>query len=192
MTEPTPPVPPPRPDRVWQSGEQWLRGYVQRGSAAQLLHLEAGPFLGLALAALLATGYLVWASTSQCIQLLCGLLALYFVLDTLLVNTGIAFVTRSPRSFLRSVILTLFAFLDLVVAFSVFYVIFGTSFKPALNFSRAIYLSLVTITTLGAADIQPIDDLARTLSAVQVATGIYFLAVILAVVTNWAPRGNAD
>jgi len=191
MTEPTLPMPPPRPDGVWQSAEQWLRGYVTRGSAARLLHLEAGPFLGFSLAALLTIEYLACVSTSQYIHLFCGLVAVYFVVDTLLVNTGIAFVTRSPRSSLRSVILVLFAFLNLVVAFSVFYAMFKTSFAPALNLFPAIYLSLVTRTTLGAADIKPGDDLGRTLFAVQVATGIYFLAVILAVVTNWAPSRDA-
>ncbi len=176
-------------ERVWHRAEQYLRRYVEARSAARLLHLEAGPFLTVSLVVLLLIAGLAYISTGRLLHVFCGLLAAYSIMDGLLVNTAIAYITRSPRNPLRSTLLTLFGFLNLALGMSVFHVIFRADFLPPLDFFRAIYLSLVTITTLGAGDIQPGDNLGRVLLAVEVLLGVYFLAGVLAVIIGWAPGG---
>jgi len=183
--------PSPERERVWNGAERCLRDYVETRSAARLLHLEAGPFLTLSLIILLVIAGFAYVCAVRWVNVVCGLLAAYSVIDGLLVNTSVAYITRLPRNPLRSTLLTLFGFLNLALGMSVFHVIFRASFQPPLDFFRAIYLSLVTITTLGAGDIQPRDDLGRLLVTVEVLLGVYFLAVVVAVIIGWAP-GSRD
>jgi hypothetical protein len=53
------------------------------------------------------------------------------------------------------------------------------------------YFSFVTITTLGYGDIHPASVLARWFSVVEACCGLFFVAVLLALLLNGAPRAGA-
>ena len=111
-----------------------------------------------------------------------GLLA-----DILLINTAIAFVARSPTDPLRAVILTIFAVSQVVVAFAVLYRAMTESFNRCLDFFLSLYFSFVTITTLGYGDVHPKPEAwgAQLLVIFELVVGLYFLTVIIAIVTTW-------
>jgi hypothetical protein len=123
------------------------------------------------------------------------LFALLGILEILLVNTSVAFETRNPADPLRTVILSLFSFLQIAVGFAVFYAAlserfkFDTSSNAPARFDEisAVYYSLVTLVTLGYGDIHPKTDasLAQFLVIGELLVGLYFLAVLVAIFSGW-------
>ena len=118
-----------------------------------------------------------------------------FLLDILIANTSIAFISRGPVHILRSIVLTIFSFAQVVVIFAVFYVSLEDSFtmstspEPAvkLNPVQATYFSLVTITTLGYGDFLPKSDMpwVQIVVMFELIVGLYFIAVVLVVIIGW-------
>ena len=77
------------------------------------------------------------------------------------------------------------------MGFAVLYVLLGDCFKVdgcvrGLGALEAMYFSAVTITTLGYGDITPGCSLAQATVLAELAVGIYFLALIVAIVAGWA------
>jgi hypothetical protein len=118
------------------------------------------------------------------VRTLLSLLAVWWILDSLLVNMSITLVTRWPKGRLRSIILTFFAFINLILAFSVLH---AAWMKWSTGVFLAIYASAVTITTLGDATVNPETPWEHTLILGELLAGLYFLVIILAIVIQWAP-----
>ncbi len=108
------------------------------------------------------------------------ILTSYMLLDILISNTSVAFVTMKPINTLRSFFLTLFSFLHLIIAYSVFYKFFGDQFNTTMCNTQIIYFSTVTITTLGYGDYAPTGLGTQWLVVFQLLTGVFFLAGVLA------------
>ncbi|MBL7180678.1 MAG: hypothetical protein ISS65_10795 [Desulfobacterales bacterium] len=52
------------------------------------------------------------------------IIALFLMFDNLIVNTSIVFVSRFPANPLRSVLMTIFSFIQIIISYSIFYIIF--------------------------------------------------------------------
>ncbi len=59
-----------------------------------------------------------------------------------------------------------------------------------LNWSDLLYFSFVTLTTLGYGDITPVSDEARSLAFLEAATGVMYVAVLVARLVGAASRGD--
>ena len=69
-----------------------------------------------------------------------------------------------------------------IIAFAVDYLIFGSHFKPSISISNvedALYLSAVTVTTLGFGDIVPKSLLAKFLTSLQALSGVVLVGLFL-------------
>ena len=110
------------------------------------------------------------------------------IVDILLAHTYIAFVRRSTADPLRTTVLALFSFAQLALAYAVLYALIGSQFQPPLHAVRAVYFSFITISTLSYGDIRPLDEawLAQSMVVAELVFGLYFLAVVVAIVTSWA------
>jgi len=58
------------------------------------------------------------------------------------------------------------------------------------HFARMLYLSVVTITTLGYGDIVPVSTTARTLIAIEAVVGILLVGLFLNAIAHEGRRGN--
>jgi voltage-gated potassium channel len=111
--------------------------------------------------------------------------------DILLAHTTIAFVTRSPKLPLRSSLLAFLAWIQVGIGYAPFLVWQGRSFRPELETSlQAIYLSFVTLATLGYGDITPnkSEPVALALVTAELFIGLYFVTIIIAIIASWANR----
>jgi hypothetical protein len=110
------------------------------------------------------------------------------VVDSVLVSTQATFVSRTPTHVLRSVILSLLTFLQIVAAYGVLYAIMARDFVDSVKSHVAwIYFSLVTAATVGYGDIQPKSDALWLQLAVmsEIITALYILIVLFAIVVTW-------
>jgi hypothetical protein len=185
--------------RFWARIERYLRWYAQHRCAARLLGFKdrEGWYVLTAFVALAGLAALVSRGGGARFDWLSGassLVALYYVVDSVLVHTSIAFVTHRPVHRLRAILLTIVNVLNIAMAFAVLYASERWCFKDApLSLVDATYFAFVTLTTLGYGDIAP--DRARACGwiaqltvVVQVITSIYFLAVVVTTVVSWAHR----
>ena len=116
------------------------------------------------------------------------LISIVIIFDIVLVTTSAAFISRYFSVPLRSVLLTLFSFIQIVIGFSVFYHQLGNYFKETtINQLQALYFSFVTLTTLGYGDFTPCYSAWHIQSVIilQLILGLYFLTIMLSVITNW-------
>ena len=174
--------------RFWQRIEAGLTFYYWRCCAVKLCNLRyrEGWYLCIAGLVLVALTWLAlnWLRDRPWIP---AVVAAYYVVDSLLVNTWITFITRSPINHLRSIVLTLSNVANIGIAFAVLHAAqdrcgFSASLTPA----KAVYFSFATMMTIGYGDIVPISDLARLTVVLQVLVGLYFLAAIVTTVVQWA------
>lgn len=140
---------------------------------------------------LLLGGLLIIKSSDQNIlSIVIISFAILFLVDIILTNTSIAFATRFPARPLRSVVLTLFSFVQIVIVFSIFYKFLSSDFDGDVNLTwvQSLYFSIVTITTLGYGDFFPSSDatILQLVVFAQLVIGLYFLAIILTVMTSWS------
>lgn len=119
------------------------------------------------------------------------LLAVCYVIDTLLYNTSVAFVTQLPRLPLRTAILGGIAFFELSLAFAVLHLaLLKGAMVPELNRLTAWYFSLVTIVTLGYGDIKPKSYGAMVLIMTEIMIGLYFLSTLFTIMVGWANESD--
>lgn len=184
----------------WLSVQLWLARYDERysprawfGSWGGWLAARVGfyvvlRFLFLILALLLTASGPAHGPARRLLDILAWAIAACAIVDILLVHTHIAFVRRSTADPLRTTVLALFSFAQLALAYAVLYALIGSQFQPPLHAVRAIYFSFVTVSTLGYGDIKPLDEawLAQSMVVAELVLGLYFLAVVVAIVTSWA------
>lgn len=104
------------------------------------------------------------------------------LIDLLIVNTSVSFVTKDPINSLRSFLFTFFAFTHVIIAYGIFYKFNGDQFNFILCNTQALYFSAVTITTLGYGDVLPklSSAVAQMLVILELLTGLFFITGVLA------------
>jgi hypothetical protein len=114
---------------------------------------------------------------------------IYLLLDLLIANTSVSFVTMDPINSLRSFLLTLFAFTHVIIAYGIFYKFCGGQFNSNMCDSQVLYFSAVTITTLGYGDFAPSKSgtMAQVLVVLELLTGLFFLTGVLARIITFKP-----
>jgi hypothetical protein len=126
------------------------------------------------------------------------MLAAFVIWDVLVYSVSVAFVTQGPRFPLRTVILTLAALLQLGLGFGVVYRTLAPPLAAhaqwtvgaadrSLSAVEALYLSFVTMATVGFGDINPADRAWGAQAAVvaQICVGFVYFACVLATVVSW-------
>lgn len=84
------------------------------------------------------------------------------------------------HKFLDRPLYVFFAYLMLIGLFAIlFYFVPAETFSEKLNIVQSIYLSVITITTLGYGDITPINDLGMILTATESILGIVVIGLFL-------------
>jgi hypothetical protein len=177
------------PSPFWQGVERALISYECKISPKRWLGTE--PWIAIRFALLLA--FAIFSPAARDTLWIIPLLLFTFLglADILLAHTTIAFVTRSPALPLRSSLLAFFAWIQVGVGYAAFLAWQGKNFTPSLETaSQAIYLSFVTMATLGYGDITPnkSEPLALWLVIFELFIGLYFLTVIIAIIASWANR----
>jgi hypothetical protein len=176
-----------RQDHLWETIGSFFRRYEQEWSpaATKLFVYREGWYLLLRVAALGAL-FMMITTEVNIKNILILFLTIYLLIDLLIVNTSIAFVTMQPISSLRSFLLTLFAFTHIIVAFSIFYKFYGDQFNTTMCDSQILYFSTITITTLGYGDFVPKKSgtMVQLLVIKEVLTGLFFVTGVLARVIN--------
>lgn len=156
--------------------------------------LGAGETIALLLFALIASCLPYGVGLASLTRSLLGLAVIYFWMDACLANTSIAFITRSPVHPLRSILLTLMTYGNLGLAFAVLHLLQKRSYASdgELTLLQALYFSFVTQLTVGYGDIYPNRDqpLALLTVLLQILVALYFIVVIIGVLTSWAPGPN--
>src|SRR3972149_7128957 len=111
---------------------------------------------------------------------------LVILADILVVNTSVCLFTRNPRSKIRAIVFTLFAFIQLGLAFSVYYATLSTKcmLNQSLGIVGTIYFSFVTMLTLGYGDVLPTHEVAQLTTIIQVNIGLYFISILIAYVVG--------
>lgn len=182
---------PGNPNRLWLPVNRFLLRYQTRYSPARwknswwhLFEKREGLYSTVRFVVLVV---LLSAPKTNVSNLFIGLVAIGIVADIVLIHTSIVFLTRNPLNALRSVMLTVFSFVQLVLAFGVFYTLMKDCFEPVLGTWSAVYFSFVTVTTLGFGDIVPSDHgwIAQVTIVAELLTGLFFLVVLLAAFVNW-------
>jgi hypothetical protein len=102
-------------------------------------------------------------------------------------------VARHETISLRTVAAALAVYLLLGLAFAYVHVLVGSSglgvYSQALSQSDGIYLSFITLTTVGFGDVTPVDDVARALIIGEAILGqIYLVSVVALLVGNIGRR----
>lgn len=192
---------PPREDRdrariraFWARVEKILLTYAQGFSAVRTLHLlnREGFYLVGATAVLISQAIFAgWPCIPLPWSYLLVLPAAYYVVDSVLVNTSITFISQQPIHHLRSVLLTLLNVFNVALAYAVAYAAQREAFAQPLNGIQSIYFSFVTLTTLGYGDIKPDGPcpwMGQLTVVLELITGLYLLAGVLTVVVSWAQR----
>lgn len=91
---------------------------------------------------------------------------------------------KSREDILRSVLLMLVNYIELIFWFALFYGSFEWAFEMGRvsfdSFFTAVHFSIVTMTGLGTTSIFPIKNVAYTLTAIEVGIGMFLALAILA------------
>lgn len=120
-----------------------------------------------------------------------GWLVGWEILGLILIPLRIVLVDRrlssdwKPKSYERSFVLVLVNYFELVVSFAYFYrhfrlVGYSCAF-PITTIGESLYFSVVTITTLGYGDIEPITTSGRVLASAEPILGIILLVLVLGI-----------
>jgi voltage-gated potassium channel len=198
---------------VWHSRVQLTARLARRGPRERLLVRGLG-WLIVATLILFVTGQIAIAATDNfghSAPLFAGMLAIAVVvylviadLVLLLEATGELFVVFIRRMLRR--VVPVFSFLVvyffLVMGFGTFYSILdGFAVRPQfsvlgtvrpLEFSEAIYFSMVTLSTIGYGDIVPVTPLAQTFVMLEVMFGVVLLLFAFAEIASYDPDAEEN
>ncbi len=103
----------------------------------------------------------------------------YLILETILYIPTLIFASdlfARPRSYKRSMLLLFFNYLEVIIAFGVFYSLGQNTNIPFAHWSDALYFSLMTSNTIGYGDYYPITTFGKFLASVQ---AMFFLSFVI-------------
>lgn len=103
----------------------------------------------------------------------------YLILETILYIPTLIFASdlfARPRSYKRSMLLLFFNYLEVIIAFGVFYSLGQNTNVPFAHWSDALYFSLMTSNTIGYGDYYPITTFGKFLASVQ---AMFFLSFVI-------------
>ncbi|MBF6640440.1 two pore domain potassium channel family protein [Flavobacterium sp. J49] len=103
----------------------------------------------------------------------------YLILETILYIPTLIFASDlfvSPRSYKRSMLMLFFNYLEVVIAFGVFYTLGNNTNIPFEHWSDAVYFSLMTSNTIGYGDYYPVTTFGKFLASVQ---AMFFLSFVI-------------
>ncbi|MBA7674955.1 hypothetical protein ES703_83183 [subsurface metagenome] len=134
--------------------------------------------------------FLIVSWSSPCAKWIVAGLVGWEIIGLILIPLRITLVDRlaedwKPKSYERSFVLVLVNYFEMVVAFAYFYRHFGlagySSGDPIKTVGEALYFSVVTITTLGYGDIEPVTIRGRVLASAEPILGIILLVLVLGI-----------
>jgi hypothetical protein len=177
-------------DHLWEKIGEFFRRYEQEWSPASLkiFVYREGWYL-LVRFALLCVLFVLISGELNPWNIIILIATIYLLLDLLIANTSVSFVTMDPINSLRSFLLTLFAFTHVIIAYGIFYKFYGDQFNSNMCDSQVLYFSTVTITTLGYGDFVPNKSgtMAQVLVVLELLTGLFFLTGVLARIITFKP-----
>jgi len=128
------------------------------------------------------------------------IIMLYLLLGSINYPLCIIFIDRyslkwKPQSFNRLIMLLFVNYLQIIVAFAYLYlntatVVISKCGNAIARPLDALYFSLVTITTLGYGDMQPLDAWAKCLVILEVVVGLVFFGLVIATIINLSLQGR--
>jgi hypothetical protein len=177
-------------DHLWKTIGELFRRYEQEWSlsASKTFVYREGWYLLLRFAILCILFVLIGSEFNTC-NIIILIATAYMLLDLLIANTSVSFVTMDPINSLRSFLLTLFAFTHITIAYGIFFKFYRNQFNSNMCNFQVLYFSTVTITTLGYGDFVPNKSgtVAQILVVLELLTGLYFLTGVLARIINLKP-----
>lgn len=177
-------------DHLWKHIGDFFRRYEQEWSPAswKIFVYREGWYLLLRFALLSILFVLITGEINPCNVIILTATS-YMLLDLLIANTSVSFVTMGPINSLRSFLLTLFAFTHVIIVYGIFYKFYGDQFNSNMYDSQVLYFSTVTITTLGYGDFAPKQSgtMAQVLVVLELLTGLFFLTGVLARIITFKP-----
>jgi hypothetical protein len=106
--------------------------------------------------------------------------------DIILVNVSITFTSKFPANRLRSVVLTLVGYVQVILIYAYIYATMGKSWFPEYQAVRqAVYFSFGTIFTVGYGNLNPKDLLPCFVVVSELVLGLFFVVTVLAQVVAW-------
>jgi hypothetical protein len=116
--------------------------------------------------------------------------AFWVILDILIYNIRVTFVTQHPQIPLRNALFGVSGFVLVALNFATFYLLLvPNEFGPeCLLPMSAIYFSFVTMATVGYGDIHPkaTASFAQFLVIAEIIVGLFYIAVVLVTLVAWA------
>jgi hypothetical protein len=191
----------------WLRREAWLLRWQATYSPFPLLRnvfrsLDAGAYLvayfGVLVLALLLEGIALPPLYRSVTDGAFGLLIIWRFIDIFLSNTSINFTTRFPQSPLRSVALSVAAYLQIVLCYAYFYCVLHDIGQMECAGSRvdlvgeAVYYSFGTITTIGRGELVPAGYFGKLFVISELLAGLYFVVIIIAQVSSWSALSKVE
>jgi hypothetical protein len=177
-------------DHLWKTIGQFFLRYEQEWSpsAWKTFVYREGWYLLLRFG-LLCVLFVLTSNKLNTWNIIILIATVYMLLDLLIANTSVSFVSMNPINSLRSFLLTLFAFTHVIIAYGIFFKFYGEQFDASMCDSQVLYFSTVTITTVGYGDFVPMKSgtMAQVLVVLELLTGLYFLTGVLARIINFKP-----
>jgi hypothetical protein len=117
----------------------------------------------------------------------CVVMSVAILIDAMVYNSMVVFVTQHPQVPLRSALFVVLTFLTSTACFAVLYSALPDSqFSKPLSSTVAFYFSVVTMATVGFGDIVPSGTVSRLLVTIEIAVGVFFLTTIVSTIASWA------
>jgi len=193
-----------RVERFWLNRQRDLHRYLRSRNRFLTFGMSTAPEP--ALIALLVFEVIAWWSATSpemwWRRLVIGLCAVKIV-DTLVYNAAVVFVSAKPRNIMRTVVFAILAYLELTALFAVIYASqitarFERSSDTApviLHRLEAWYFSIVTFTTFGPGDIHPAMNLAdawkaEVLVTLEIFVGLFFLIAVVTAFVSWSTNNS--
>ncbi|SLN34987.1 Ion channel [Pseudoruegeria aquimaris] len=139
--------------------------------------------------------YAYASSFPNWVRVVPALVAFAILIDILVSNSSVVFISRFSASAFRSTFEMIFGYLQFILCFGVFYFCYKDGFVVNLEFGKefslsyfeAVYFSIVTATTLGYGDISPRNGhwLVQSMVMGQLMLSLYYGAIILGGVASW-------
>ena len=114
------------------------------------------------------------------------LFAIPQILTILTMQLGTLLFSKHFMAAERSILFAMVNYVECILLFSLIYLAMPYQFNKPINESieKALYYSMVTITTLGYGDIEPICWMSRMVSGIESIVGIFFIALIVGFFLN--------